>query len=152
MFVLAIFYFHILNNLQSIKADWMNQRCSPSVIPFAGIINKGSDETAFESTQKNFTYCTQTILESISDNAFQPFYYLITVITAQFKALTQAIYAIRAQFHKIRENNRTLVEDIMGRALNMQHWSNFPCLKSILGEVQGTITAAIYLFWVVILD
>ena len=146
VFVLAIFYFHILNNLQSIKADWMNQRCSPSVIPFAGIINKGPDETAFESTQKNFTYCTQTILESISDNAFQPFYYLITVITAQFKALIEAIYAIRAQFHKIRENNRTLVEDIMGRALNITTplVKIFLVMKSILGKVQGTITAAIY--------
>ena len=79
VFMLAISYYHILNNLQPIKADWENQRCSPGVIPFAGIINKGPDDTAFEYTNENFEQCINTILSSIVDNAFQPFYYLLKV-------------------------------------------------------------------------
>lgn len=146
VFVLAICYFHIMNNLKPIKADWVNQRCNPSVIPFAGIINKGQDETAFETTQNNFTYCTQSILSSITDNAFQPYYYLLNVITAQFKALTEAIVAIRAQFHKMREYNKVLVENIMGRALNITIpiTNIFITMKSMLGKIEGTMTTAIY--------
>lgn len=146
VFILAISYYHVLNNLQPIKADWSNQRCKPSVIPFAGIINKGPNDTTMDYTKKNFEECTQSILASITDNAFQPFYYLLNVITAQFKALTQAITAIRGQFNKMRESIRSIVEDIMGRALNITIpiINVFITLKSMLGKVQGTITAAIY--------
>lgn len=146
VFMLAISYYHILNNLQPIKADWENQRCSPGVIPFAGIINKGPDDTAFEYTNENFEQCINTILSSIVDNAFQPFYYLLNVITAQFKTLTQAITAIRGQFNKIRVNIRLFLEDIMGRALNITVpiVNLFIVMKSMIGKIQGTITSAIY--------
>ena len=29
----TIMYFNILNNLQPIKANWVNERCSPAVMP-----------------------------------------------------------------------------------------------------------------------
>ena len=146
IFILAITYYHILNNIEPIKADWSNQRCHPSVIPFAGIINKGPGESTFEYTQKNFTECTQMILESITDNAFKPFYFLLDVIAKQFKSFIQAIKGIRGQFDKIRVNIRTIVEDIMSRGLNI----TIPIvklvivMKSMIGKIQGTITAAIY--------
>ena len=146
VFILAISYYHILNNLEPIKADWINQRCNPSVIPFAGIINKGQGDTAFDYTQRNFTECTQSILASITDNAFQPYYYLLNVINAAFAAITQAIIAIRAQFHKIRKSASALTENIMGRALNITIplVNLFIVMKSMIGKIQGTITSAIY--------
>jgi hypothetical protein len=146
VFALATCYLHIMNNLKPIKADWAKQRCNPSVIPFAGIINKGQGETSFETTQNNFTYCTQSILSSITDNAFQPFYYILNVIAFQFKTLTEAIVAIRAQFHKMREHHKVMVENIMGRALNITIpiVNIFLVMKSMIGKIEGTITTAIY--------
>ena len=35
-----------MNNLDPIKADWVNQRCTPGVIPFAGLINPPKDGTS----------------------------------------------------------------------------------------------------------
>ena len=145
--MLAIFYFHILNNLQSIKADWMNQRCSPSVIPFAGIINKDYDETAFESTQKKF-HILYTDYLRIDIRQRLPTILLLdnsnnrSVQSAYPKLFIQ----YEAQFHKIRKTQQALVEDIMGRALNITTplVKIFLVMKSILGKVQGTITAAIY--------
>ena len=146
VFFLAISYYHILNNLQPIKADWENKRCTPGVIPFAGIINKGPDDTAFDYTKDNFEQCTHTILASISDNAFKPFFYLLEVITAQFNAIVKAIYAIRGMLNKIRVTIRAFVENAMGRALNITVpiVNLFIVLKSMIGKVQGTITSAIY--------
>ena len=146
VFVLAISYYHILNNLQPIKTDWINQRCKPFVIPFAGIINKGEEDTAFEFTQKNFAGCTQTILSSITDNAFKPYYYLLNTVTALLSAVTKAMYATRELFHKIRERVGAISENIMGRVLNITipliHF--FVIMKSMIGKIQGTITTAIY--------
>ena len=66
-----------MNNIQPIKNDWSNQRCSPSVMPFSGLISKSSKETVFEATNNNFTFCIQTILSNIGNYALQPFYYLL---------------------------------------------------------------------------
>ena len=52
VFFVAISYFNVMNNIQPIKADWLNQRCSPSVMPFAGIINKPDNQSAFEFTSQ----------------------------------------------------------------------------------------------------
>ncbi len=38
IFFLAISYYYVYNNIQPLKADWINQRCKPGVMPFAGII------------------------------------------------------------------------------------------------------------------
>ncbi len=146
IFLLAISYYNVMNNIQPIKADWINKRCSPNVIPFAGLINKGPEDTTFEYTQKNFTQCIQTILTSISDDAFKPFYYLMNIISQVFKALTSAIAAIRAQFYKIREASRIFAEKILGRALNITVpiIQFFVVIKSMLGKTLGTITSALY--------
>ena len=57
IFFLAISYYYVYNNLDPIKADWINQRCKPNVMPFAGIINPPDPNkmSAFEFTQNNFS-------------------------------------------------------------------------------------------------
>lgn len=146
VFFLGITYYHILNNIEPIKADWTNQRCNPSVIPFAGIINKGPDETVFEYTHKNFTECNQILLKSITDNALKPFNSLLNMITSQFKTFIEAIQAIRGQFNIIRNNLTLVIEDIMNRAVNITIpiVELFIVIKSMIGKILGTITASIY--------
>ena len=39
IFLFAIVYFYIIGHLSSIKADWPNNRCNPTYIPFASLIN-----------------------------------------------------------------------------------------------------------------
>ena len=47
-------YYHVMNSIQPIKADWVNQKCNPAVIPFAGLINKPSNESILDFTSSNF--------------------------------------------------------------------------------------------------
>ena len=68
-------------NAQAIKDDWVNQRCSPAVIPFVGFINKPDNKSVAEFTEENFNYCIQNILINISGVAVQPFTYLINFLT-----------------------------------------------------------------------
>ena len=49
-----------MNRLKPIKADWTNQRCNPSIIPFAGLINAPPNTSKIEYTAENFSQCTQT--------------------------------------------------------------------------------------------
>ena len=96
-FSLIMMYYSVINNLQPIKADWDNNKCKPSIIPFAGIINRPDNETAFEFTQKNFIYCGQTMLKKIVDGAFLPIYLLFEGVSYFLKACVLQLSIIYSQ-------------------------------------------------------
>ncbi len=100
IFFLMYAYFYVMNNMKPIKADWTNQRCNPTVIPFAGLINKDPNMTAFEYTGKNFSGCVNNILLHIANDFLKPFYYIITLLHNMVNELTSTIQNIR------KKNNR----------------------------------------------
>ena len=48
-FFLIFSYFYVMNKLKPIKTDWVNQRCNPAVMPFAGLINAPPNSSKIES-------------------------------------------------------------------------------------------------------
>lgn len=143
---LVISYSYIITNIQPIKDDWVNQRCNPSVIPFAGIINKPDDKTAVEFAQENFTYCTQNILVDIMSYAVQPIVYVIGVMRQVFELLLEAMQYIRELITKVRDSFAAIAEEIMGRLMNftVPLQSMVIGIKSMLQQVHGILVASFY--------
>jgi len=146
LFFIAITYFYILNNIKPIRADWDNQKCNPAIIPFAGWINNGKGTTPMEFTGQNFTYCIQGILTNITGYAFQPFYYLMKVMTDAFSELGGAINSIRAQFDKTRNSIKDFSTETMSRTLNItmpivQMTIN---IKDMCAKVLGVLSGSLY--------
>jgi hypothetical protein len=139
-------YCFVLINVQPIKDDWVNQRCKPSVIPFAGIINKPDNTTATDFTKENFDFCTQNIIKGVTGNAVQPLTFVTTGIAKVFDGIQEALNNIREMFNKIRLQMRAIAEEIMGRLLNAM----IPLqqiiigLRDMLSKVQGNMTAGLY--------
>ena len=148
LFFVITSYFMIMNDLKPIKEDWPNQRCSPSVIPFAGLINAPEGESKFDYTAQNFSGCINNILKTVSDFALQPIYYVGNTMVASFKEMFSALDSIRAMFNNIRNSVRDVSEEIFGRALNitLPIIQLFIISKDILGKVLGTLTASLYTF------
>jgi hypothetical protein len=146
LFFFAITYFYIMNNIKPIRADWDNQKCNPAVIPFAGWINNGKGTTPMEFTGQNFTYCIQGILTNITSYAFQPFYYLMKVMTDAFSELGSAINSVRAEFDKIRNSMKDFSTETMSRTLNI----TMPIVQMMIGikdmgaKVMGVLSASLY--------
>ena len=146
VFFVIITYFYILNNIEPIRADWENQKCNPSVIPFAGMINKGPNDTAFEYTNRNFTGCVQNILTSIVSSVFQPIYYIMANITSTFTNLIESVNSIRSMFDKIRNTITDFTQEVSGRTLNV----TMPLVQMIIGiksmgeKVTGVLTGSLY--------
>lgn len=112
-------YFVTKKNMSSIKANWINERCKPSVIPFAGLINAPDGVSAREFTQQNFTYCVQDILKNMSEYALLPITFLLNSITNVYKHITTDIQRGRAMFAHIRSQMEMIVENIMNRLVNI---------------------------------
>ena len=68
-FLIVLSYYYIKDKIEPIRKNWAEERCKPSVMPFAGIIKeqdlpKGTSKMQF--TSDNFVQCTNTILGSIN--------------------------------------------------------------------------------------
>ena len=146
IFFLAISYYYIYNNLQPIKIDWVNQRCKPYVLPFAGIINPPDNMSGFEFTSQNFTGCIQNILVDIIGIFLAPFYYLVDVLNKTLTVISESIQAIRQVLSNIRNTLATISEDMMSRSLivliPLQHI--LIKLKDMMGKTTGILTASLY--------
>lgn len=142
-------YYSVMNRLRPIKDDWINQRCNPSVIPFAGVINPQDGKSALDYTAENFTSCTQTILEDITEYALLPFHYLLNVINIAFSELDAAINSMRAEFNNMRNSADKVTNNLYSRAMNITApiIKNNITMKSMFSKTQGTMATAIYMLY-----
>jgi hypothetical protein len=149
VFFIAISYYYIYNNLQPIKADWANQKCNPTVMPFAGLINPPDPKkmSAFDFTAQNFTGCIQNILSDIAGTFLAPFYYLVNSLTKTLDGLNASVQAIRGVLNTIRNSVGKVSEEIMGKALNIM----IPLqqivikIKDTINKTQGVMLTSIYM-------
>lgn len=146
VFFVAISYYYVLNNIQPIKSDWVNQRCSPSVIPFAGIINKPDNQTAFQFTASNFNNCIYNTLTDIVNIFLAPIHYLINSLVDISNSLLDAVQSIRKVMNSMRTALSSVSTEIMGRTLNflipLQHI--MIKINNMFQQTQGVMTAGIY--------
>jgi hypothetical protein len=133
-------------NVEPIKEDWVNQRCKPSIIPFAGLINAPEGTSSTDFTKENFDYCTQNIVKGVTGNAVQPLTFITNMLNTLFDNIKNSLNVIREMINKIRLNLQAVAQEIMGRIINV----TIPLqqiiigLKDVLSKVQGTLTAGLF--------
>jgi hypothetical protein len=146
VFFVAISYYHIYNNLQPIKSDWINQRCNPGVIPFAGLINPPDNMSAYDFTAENFNYCIQNILQDIAGVFLAPIHYLVNSINIIVTGLSEAVQAIRKVSSNVRSSVAGISSEIMDRSMNIM----IPLqkivikIKDLLSKSQGVMTTSVF--------
>ena len=79
--------------LAAVRTDWTNQRCNPLYMPFAGAIMPVPGQTAWQTSSKNFDYCTQHDVSSILKTALMPLEYVAFVIIRTIDLLVHAVIA-----------------------------------------------------------
>ena len=142
----AISYCHTMINIQPILDDWSNQRCKLKYLPIAGFITHPEGVTATEYTAQNFTYCTQSILSSITGDALAPLTFVTSSFQNVIKNISNSLNAVRAMFEKIRGFFQSIVQEIMGRIMNIMIplQEIIISFKDLIGKIQGSMTAGLF--------
>jgi hypothetical protein len=145
-FILLVTYINIKINITKIRADWVNQKCKPNIMPFAGMINAPQNMSKIEYAEKNFVECTQNILTDISEIALIPVHYTVSIITATVGEISKVINDMRELVNKIRNSISEITSDIMSRILNLMTplIETIVTIKSMVGKSNGILTAVIY--------
>ena len=144
--LILISYCHVKINSQPIIDDWPNQRCKPSIMPFAGFITHPEGISAIDYTGQNFNYCMQGILASISGAMLEPITFVMNTINRILISVKEAVNDIRAMFNKIRTFFQTIAQEIMGRIMNMMIplQQIIISFKDLVGKIQGAMTAGLF--------
>ena len=145
---LIIAYVNVMEKMKSIKDDWINKRCSPQVLPFAGLINKPENKSISEFTSENFAYCTQNIVKEMSSYILAPLNVLLSSLTAvisEFKTYSQDVRTLTTN---MRNEMKHTSKDVYNKGLNLTLAGEEGVIKikDILAKTQGVLSTAFYAF------
>tara|TARA_B110000091_G_scaffold43499_1_gene47306 strand:+ start:1213 stop:2892 length:1680 start_codon:yes stop_codon:yes gene_type:complete len=139
-------YTSVMRKASKIKENWINERCYPTVIPFAGFINKPYDKNAVEFTGENFQFCLNDILKNITGYATAPLEYLLSGLTDVFKTASVAIQYIRVLISNIRTSLSKIGAGVYQRLLNfiIPVQGLIVSIRDTLGKIHGTLVTSLY--------
>lgn len=147
-FCCANAYSKIRANANTIRVNWLDYRCNPAYIPFAGLVMKpnGSFHDQIQFANENFEYCVQNELKSISSKFMDPLYYAQSVATSTLHGIASALDAMRTLIKSIRDALSSVIADVMGRVLNVMQPVVGLLLnaRDMMGKIQGIMTASLY--------
>jgi hypothetical protein len=116
--LLSTAYFISMSQAKQLRGNWEANRCKPSVLPFAGFINKPDNMTADEFTKQNFDYCMQNELKGLAAEATTPLTYVTSSLVAMADQIMNAMNAIRAMMSNMRGNFSNISEEIYEKMIN----------------------------------
>ena len=144
LFLLLLAYMYSMSQSNQIKNDWVAKRCEPYVIPFAGLINKPTNQTVTEFTAANFNYCINSILVNITGFYVQPFQFLTMIITSLFTEMADSLNAVRGVIDMVRSSIAAITGDLYGRflALGVELQQVILGLMDSMSKTQATMVIA----------
>ena len=144
--LLGLSYCAAMVRSSEIKEDWVNQRCRPHIIPFAGMINRPPNMGVGEFTKQNFEYCTQKILSESTGSMLAPLTFILESLAKTAGAMVAAVNKIREMFAKVRGQLRAIVKELMGRVMNIMIplQQIIISARDMLAKIQGTMAAALF--------
>ena len=141
-------YLKIRANAQMIRTNWIEYRCNPAYMMFAGTVMKpnGTTKEKMQFTETNFEYCVQNELKSISSLFLEPLYYFQSLMMGILHFLANVLNEIRILINYIRQAIASIMLDIMSRGLNIMQpiIGMFLKMRDMMGKVQGIMTASLY--------
>lgn len=141
-------YLKIWKNTKLIQTSWIQYRCNPAYMMFAGNVMKpnGTQKEKMNYTETNFQYCVQNELKSIASKFIEPLYYAQSVAIGTLHGIANALNDIRTLINNIRDAVSSIISDIMSRGLNIMQpvIGMFLNMRDTMGKIQGIMTASLY--------
>jgi hypothetical protein len=135
-----------MKNIKYYKNNWETEKCNPTIMPFAGFINKPNNQTLFEYTGENFQYCVQNIIQNIAGASLDPFNFIISALTDLYLIINEIVNIIRGVIDYIRNCLIDIFRLIFGKIVNVtssvqQFLAN---VKDIMAKTLGVVVLLYY--------
>jgi hypothetical protein len=144
-FFSLISYYFIQSNIKPIQQDWINQRCKPNIMPFAGMINAPKGESVLDYTNENFINCTTSVLSKIVEYFTQPLYYISDLLSQFYVVILDTVNKVRVFLFYLRTKLTKIFEYMISRVLNVMVPVQLILIKmkDLLNKINGTMVAGL---------
>lgn len=146
VFFILLSYFYVQSKIKEIQQNWPQEKCNPSVIPFAGLINPPQEGSAMDYTGENFNQCLNNTLEGVADIAMEPLYYTMNIANGVIMGASDAINSLRNMFDKLRNDISNFSQNVYKRVLSIVMPLLYALIKMKDGfqKVNGVMGTSIY--------
>lgn len=100
----------LMSRMDEIKQNWVQYRCNPVYMPFAGFV--GVDPVG------NFTRCTMKSFQDYAGFIMDPIQQLFGTFIAMFSSIAESLQNMRAMFNGVRTGFLAIVTQIYGKLAN----------------------------------
>ena len=149
IFILIFLYHYILSFLNKVKPVWLEEKCNPSYMAFAGLIDKNAGSNKFDYAGKNFNECVANTLRGGMKKAMEPINLATKGISDVQESNLKAVQGIREQINYIRNNTASSVKNVMHRLVGFLIPTQNIILKirDTFQKSVGVMTSALYNFY-----
>lgn len=140
-------YFHIINNLQVIRAKWSTEQCNPTYFPFVSIINPDPNKSAIDQMISHMKSCVIGASQEDAEDYLKPFYSKFDFLNN----LGRETNIFIGMFYGVIHNLLTAVIDVieflmkMVKRLMIAITSYTIKMKSIMDKMFGVIATNLYI-------
>jgi hypothetical protein len=150
LFFLYLFINLFAGSVQNIKENWVEYRCMPMMMPFAGYI--APDGT---STSDNFSYCIQNIMTSFAPTITQPFNFLQSMTMDMMDSINTSNEATTDSQSSIKDSVAGILGSLYAVFINIIIEFNIIVIKlvdtqgkmaGIMATIMHIMTSVMYTF------
>jgi len=144
--VLYIIFINVMKNAKYYQDNWETEKCNPTILPFAGFINKTNDKSAFQYTGENFQYCVQNIIHGFAGASLDPFNYTIRLLTELYSSISEIVNTLRGFVDYIRNCLSEIFGTFLGKVVNVviSVVRIITIIRDILTRSLGTVVLTYY--------
>ena len=147
IFLVGLIYLpYFIGMMDEVKNNWSEYRCSPTILPIAGYINKEDNLTESEATQQNFEYCTGTITGSFMGEILEPINYISNGLTNLSGDIVGNLQFITNSINILKDSILKIVLQVVGMFVNsiIEIIKLILNLNAIFGKLESNIMLLAY--------
>jgi len=132
--------------IRELQDNWNKHKCSPVIIPFAGIIMPKPGQTTMETTFENFNYCIQQDITASFGFIMMPFEFVLYLTIIFLDATLESIKVMIETLSWIKNQIGEIFEQFYNKIVNfiIPLIEMLVYMRDMLGKINGIITTALY--------
>jgi hypothetical protein len=136
-------YKAIINEL---KYNWNQNKCSPIIMPFAGLIMPVPGQTTSETTFENFNYCIQQDMTAVFSIIMMPLEFILYLTIVFLDSVLEMIMAVIELMNWLKNQLSEIFEELYNKIVNfiIPIVEIVVKMRDMLGKMNGILTTALY--------
>lgn len=129
----------VSSNTKEIAENWPKYRCSPTVMPFAGLYGYDAAE--------NFSFCTKSILDGQANLLLGPFTGILQTFIGTLSTLVQSANSMRLQLATLVGGVTKITKEFQDRITQIMFRTQITAsrIRMLMGRVFATFYAVIFM-------